>query len=124
MYGNDVVVLAQRIEGRDTVAEAAFESDYEGQWEAIWVLVKPVPDVPLSGFVLDVKNGKATGETSDGNTETFTLPPKAQGVGPGNFVTVFRDHKGNARGVVRSEDVRIRLQNFLAEAEEEADEPQ
>jgi hypothetical protein len=104
-----VVVLGQQTEG--------------GSWEALWILVKPVkPGVPLQGVVVAVDGDEITVESPDGNTETVTLPEDAGDVAPGEVVTVFRGNSDHAKGMVRAEEVKNRLKNFLDDAELDVDE--
>jgi len=95
----------------------------DGGWEAVWILVKPVkPDVPLQGVVVAVDGDEITVESPDGNTETVTLPEDAGDVAPGEVVTVFRGNSDHAKGMVRAEEVKNRLKNFLDDAELDVDE--
>ena len=120
--GAKVVVLAQRFENED---DPFSNRGDEEDWQAVWVLIKPVrPEVPLSGVVVAVDGDEVTVETADGKKKTVTLPEHARGVGPGEVITVFRGNSGKAIGLVRASDVKNRLKKFLDDAEEEVDEPE
>ena len=102
----------------------AQQTDEEG-WEAIFILVKPIkPNLPLHGVVVAVDGDEVTIESLHGDKKTVTLPEHARGVAHGDVITVFRGNSGKAKGVVRAEEVRNRLKNFLNHAEEDVDEPE
>ncbi len=101
-----VVILAQRV---------------DGGWEAIRGLIKP-EKLMYSGHtvvVTDVDEGVVTGESQDGDTQTFTLPDEVGDVTPGEVVTVFEEESGKVTGLVKADQVRSRLNQFLEDAEDE-----
>ncbi len=89
---------------------------------AVWVLFKPVrPDVPSTGLVVGSNGNKVKIEKANGDTETVTLPEGADDVAPGEVITVFRGNSGQAKGLVRAADVKIRLEKFRDNAEADVD---
>ncbi len=120
--GAKVVVLAQGFEDED---DPFSNRGDEEEWQAVWILIKPVkPNVPVHGVVVAVDGDEVTVETADGEKKTVTLPQHARGVGPGEVITVFRGNSGKVKGLVRASDVKNRLKKFLDDAEEEVDEPE
>lgn len=107
--GARVVVLGQETDG--------------GEWEAVWILVKPVKPPPtIRGVVVEVDGNEVTIETPKGDKKTVTLPEHARGVAHGEVVTVFEGDEGKAKGLVRAEEVKNRLKGFLDDAEQGVDE--
>lgn len=107
----EVVVFGQETEG--------------GDWEAVWILVKPVrPEIPIHGVVIRVDGDDVTVETPDGDNETLTFPGRGHDLTLGEVITVFRGKSGNNNGLVRAEDVKNRLKGFLEDVEEDVDEPE
>ena len=106
----EVVVLAKQTE--------------EG-WQALWILVKPMkPNPPLHGVVIGVDGDKVKIQKANGDTETVTFPGKGRGLTTGEVVTFFRGNSGHAKGVVRAEEVKNRLEKFRDDAGEGAVEPE
>ena len=99
-------------------------TDEEG-WTAIWILVKPVKDPPtIRGVVVARDGDEITIETDNGDKKTVTLPAHARGVAHGEVVTVFEGDEGKAKGLVRAEEVKDRLEKFRDAAGEGVDEPE
>ena len=100
--GARVVILARRV-GED--------------WVAIRVLVKPVKKPhPLLGVVVGIEGSQTTILRHNGKTETVELPPGTELPQEGDLITIFSGPSSKAKGLVRAEEVRQRLQNHLGEA--------
>ncbi|MCI0439757.1 MAG: fibronectin type III domain-containing protein [Chloroflexi bacterium] len=85
-----------------------------GEWVALTILVKPSkPNPPAAGVVVDVSEGQVTVMGIGGNTQTFELALEVANPSIGDLVTAFVPTGGKARGLVKSEDVRERVQGFL-----------
>jgi hypothetical protein len=94
-----VVILAQLI---------------DEDWVALRVLVKPEkPNLPVTGVVVSVDPASVTLMTPDGAQHAFSRPATDKGLAAGDVVTVFRGNDAKAKGQVKADEVRDRLEKFL-----------
>jgi hypothetical protein len=100
--GAEVVILCQKA---------------EDQWVALQVLAKPVkPNLPVVGVITGVGPTSLTVLDYKGNSHLLRLENKVDSSIEGEVVTLFPGTSGQVRGLVRAEDIRQRLHEFLDEA--------
>jgi hypothetical protein len=99
--GAEVVILGQRA---------------QDQWVALQVLVKPVkPSLPVVGVITGVGPTSLTVLDHKGNPHLLRLENEMDSSVEGEVVTLFPGNSGQVRGLVRAEDIRQRLHEFLDE---------
>jgi len=92
-------------------------------WVAIRVLVKPVkPPHPLQGTVTEVQGSEVTVLLHNGETMTINLPPNVEPPEEGDVITLLWGRSSKAKGLVRADEVRRRLQRHVDEATDDGDE--
>lgn len=86
----------------------------DDNWVALKVIVKPVkPNMPVTGVVVRVDPASLTLMTPDGMQHDFSRLATHKGLAAGDVVTVFRGNAARAKGLVKANEVRSRLEKLL-----------